>query len=381
MSLKIKSGTLISPENVKKDSIITIQDGRISSVDSGSDNPVDLDFSDYTVVPGFIDIHTHGYYGIDSFSSSDTEILEWSRRITETGVTSFIPTLVSLPLEDIYFQFDRYRKLISAQREGASILGLRCEGPYLSEEKRGAHNLKHLRVPQLKEVEQLFTQGEGVLKIIDIAPELGDIAAIVKLAMERGILISTGHSNTDYETAVRSFDSGSPLITHFYNAMSNLSHREVGLVGAGLLHNRVALELIADLHHVSLEATRLLEKMRGFHNVVLITDSLAVGGNSNAKLTLGGLPVTLHDGVAWIGDTSTIAGSVLTIDLALRNLVGSGYKLENLIYSTSAIQARLLGINDLGHIKPGYRADLTVMDEKGEIVATIKEGKMVYRNL
>ncbi len=213
MSLKIKSGHLISQHTVQENSSLTLDNGKIVSVDTELKGTADYDFSDYTVVPGFVDIHTHGYYGIDSFSSSDSEILEWAQKITETGVTSFIPSLVSLPLDDIYGQFERYRKLASSENGGAEILGVRCEGPYLSKEKRGAHNSNNLRAPETGELRELFRKGSGILKIIDIAPELGDIKSIVELAKSNGIIVSTGHSNASYSTSMEAFEAGSPLVT------------------------------------------------------------------------------------------------------------------------------------------------------------------------
>lgn len=380
MSLKIKAGKIVAENGLLKNGQVTVSDGIISAVESEPSGTADLDFSDFTLVPGFIDIHTHGYYGIDSFSSEESDILEWAGRIPETGVTAFVPAFVSLPLEDIFSQFSRYRNIINNQVEGARILGVRCEGPYLSPEKRGAHNSEYLRVPELDEMMNFFRKGSGVLKIIDIAPELGEIAPVIELAREHGTIVSTGHSNADYATAVNAFASGSPLVTHFYNAMSGMTHREVGLVGAGLLHEGPVLELIADLHHVSVEAIEILNRMRGFHNAALVTDSLAVGGATDASLTLGGLPVTLHDGVAWIGDTDTIAGSVLTMDMAVRNILSIGYQLEDFIGSTSTVQSRLLGLKDRGYIGNGYRADLCAIDEGGKVVATIIGGKIAYRN-
>ncbi len=378
-SLKINCGSLISNDGTIQNSSLTIKEGKIAAIDA-SYSEADLDLSEYIVVPGFIDIHTHGFFGIDSCNSSDSEILDWVQRITETGVTSFVPSLVSLPLNEIYGQFERYRKIMAGKREGASILGVRCEGPYLSREKRGAHNIDNLRIPEIHEISDFFNKGTGVLRIIDIAPELAEIGPVIELARKKGIIVSTGHSNTDFATALKAFEAGSPLVTHFYDAMSSLTHREVGLVGAGLLHNKVALELIADLHHVSEEAIRIMDRMRSFRNTVLVTDSLAVGGSTGGNFTLGGLPITLHDGVAWIGDTDTIAGSVLTMDKAIHNLTSIGYKLQDLIYSTSGIQARLLGLDDRGDISPGLRADLCALDEDGKVIATIVNGKLVYQN-
>ena len=203
---------------------------------------------------------------------------------------------------------------IHNQRSGAKVLGIRCEGPYLSKEKRGAHNIDYLRTPDLEEIEELFRKGQGILRIIDIAPETGDFAEIVRIASKYGIRISAGHSNATYKQSADAFESGVSIVTHFYNAMSNLTHSDSGMVGAGLLNTTVPLELIADFHHVPPESIRIIDRMRGMDRIVLISDSLPIGGSAGGNFSIGGLEIIEKDGVAWIKGTDTIAGSVLTMD-------------------------------------------------------------------
>jgi N-acetylglucosamine-6-phosphate deacetylase len=377
----IKFGRLISGLRTYENGYINIQNGMVKSIGKSNPEAETADFSDFILVPGLIDIHTHGYFGMDSYNSTDDEILEWAKNITRTGVTSFIPTLVSLPINSIEGQFQRYRKLLlNRDPQGARILGLRCEGPYISKEKMGAHNPNYLRTPDINELDSLFRSGEGILKIIDMAPEIGDMEKIAMLSNKYGIKISIGHTNTDYKTVKNAIDLGAPLMTHFYNAMSDMGHRDVGAVGAGLLSDTVQVELIADLHHVSQEAIEILIRMRGLEHVVLVTDSLSIGGSNKPEFELGGLPVVLKDGVAWIKGKGVIAGSVLTMDQALRNMVGMGYDLQKVIYSTSTLQADILGLRELGKLEPGYVADICVLDSDLEVVATICRGNIVYKS-
>jgi len=377
----IKFGKLITGENSYDGGYISITNGMVKSIEKNNSNPNVVDFSDYTLVPGFIDIHTHGYFGIDSYNSTDEEILKWAKYIAKTGVTSFIPTLVSLPIDSIQGQFQRYRKLMINQgSNGAKILGLRCEGPYISKEKKGAHNPNYLRIPDINEVESLFRSGEGILKIIDMAPEIGDMEKIIRLSGKYGIRISIGHTNADYKTTKNAIEMGAPLMTHFYNAMSDFGHRDVGAVGAGLLSDKVWVELIADLHHVSPEAIKILVRMRGLDHVVLITDSLSIGCSEEKEFELGGLPIIVKGGVAWIKGTDTIAGSILTIDQALRNMVNLGYDLQKVVYSTSTVQSKILGSGQLGKLEPGYAADICVLNSKLEVVSTMRDGNIIYNN-
>lgn len=353
----------------------------VKSIKRNKSNSEFVDFSDCTLVPGFIDIHTHGYFGIDSYNSTDEKILQWAKNITKTGVTSFIPTLVSLPVDSIKGQFQRYRELIINQdNRGAKILGLRCEGPYISKEKKGAHNPDYLRNPDIEEVESLFRSGEGILKIIDMAPEISNMEKIFSLSDRYGIKISIGHTNADYKTVKNAIDIGAPLMTHFYNAMSEMGHRDVGAVGSGLLSDTVGVELIADLHHVSPEAIKILVRMRGLEHIILITDSLSIGCSNEEETELGGLPILVKDGVARIKGTDTIAGSILTIDQSLRNMVDLGYDLQKVVCSTSTIQSKILGLSQLGKLEPGYVADICALDSKLKVVSTIRDGNIIYNN-
>ena len=220
-------------------------------------------------------------------------------------------------------------------------------------------------------------KGQGILKIIDIAPETGDFAEIVRIASKYGIRISAGHSNATYKQSADAFETGASIVTHFYNAMSNLTHSDSGMVGAGLLNTTVPLELIADFHHVPPESIRIIDRMRGMDRIVLISDSLPIGGSAGGNFSIGGLEIIEKDGVAWIKGTDTIAGSVLTLDRAVQNLSGLGFSLGSLAHAAATIQAEILGLEHTGTLEPGKSANMAVLDRKLNVAALIHNGRVV----
>ena len=376
-SYSIRAGKIHTGKNSLDNSIISLNKGLIESVGESSGHYLDYDLQDYMLLPAYSDIHTHGYFGIDAYFGEQQDIEEWGEKLYATGVSSFVPSLVSLPLDSILEQFRKYHNIIHNQKQGAKVLGIRCEGPYLSKEKRGAHNIDYLRIPDLEEIEELFRKGQGILKIIDIAPETGDFTEIVRIASKYGIRISAGHSNATYEQSIAAFEQGASIVTHFYNAMSNLTHSDSGMVGAGLLNTTVPLELIADFHHVPPESIRIIDRMRGMGRVVLISDSLPIGGSTGGPFSIGGLDILEKDGVAWIKGTDTIAGSVLTMDKAVQNLAGMGFPIGQLAHAASTIQSEILGLEHTGTLETGKSANIAVLDRNLRVVALIHEGHVV----
>ena len=319
-SLAIKFGKLIDSQGIVENKYLVIRNGVIEGIANSNTNAEnEIDASGLILLPGFIDIHTHGYFGIDSMNSDVNDILEWSRKLTKNGVTSFIPTAVSETHENIIKFLNKIREAIQIQDTGARILGARLEGPYISDRKKGAHNPEYVRNINMEEIGEISSKYNDVLKIIDMAPELDLFQDAFNLLQGSGILVSAGHSNADYGQARDAFNMGVSLITHFYNAMTPLNHRNPGMAGAGLLSNNTVLELIGDLHHVSKPAIEIMINLKHMNNIAIITDSISLGGTSIKNGKMGGLGITIKDGVAWISDTETIAGSILTMDKALKN--------------------------------------------------------------
>ena len=367
---------IVTQNGYVDDCYLNIKDGVIHSITrEGIFGNEIIDYSNLTAIPGFIDIHTHGYFGIDATYSSEDEIHMWASMLARKGITSFIPTCVSLPLETMIKFVNKIKTASLHQKKNeARILGMRSEGPYISLEQKGAHNTLYLRKPDVEELKKIVHAAGDSTFLIDMAPELENFMESMEYLLENDKIVSLGHSNASYVQARKGIESGAKLMTHFFNAMSPLKHREVGMVGAGLLSDSVYLELIGDMHHVSREAIEILLKTRDIDHIVGITDSLSIGGTTTAEVKLGGLDVIKKDGVAWIKDTNTIAGSILTMDAAFRNLHEIIPDLMSLTKIFSTNPSRVLSLKNLGYIDAGMNADLNFIDDHMNMKATMIGG-------
>ncbi len=370
----IKCKTIVTSAGIVNKSYMNINKDKIYSF---SDEPIYsniVDHSNDIVLPGFIDIHTHGYFGVDASTASPEEILYWAKMLAKNGVTSFIPTCVSLPLNQFFKFIDNVKYAMQHQSPGdARILGARSEGPFINLSRKGAHNPEYIRDINIDEINNIINYSRGVLRIIDMAPEIKNFNDAMSLFSGNGIIVSMGHTDSDYITANNALISGVRLITHFYNAMTQFDHRNPGVVGAGLLSKNAYLEIISDFHHVSREAIEIMINNVDYNHVIEITDSLSIGGTENQEAKLGGLNIIIRDGVAWIKDTNTIAGSILEMKQAYKNLKNIGISSNNISKLLSNNQAQLLGLNT-GNISPGKTADLCFMDDSGNITDAMVSG-------
>jgi len=378
--IAIKFNKLFNSNGECNNGYLLIKNGIIEGISNKNEyNYNTIDFSDKIITPGFIDIHTHGYYGVDSMDSDENDIHYWAGKITEHGVTMFIPTGVSAPFDKMKKFLDKIKNAMNNQKNNEAIIyGARLEGPYISLNKKGAHNINFIRDIDINEIKELSNNYNNILRIIDIAPELKGFNDAFNILTGANIIVSAGHTDSDFSTANNAFKIGVKLITHFYNAMSPFNHRNPGMLGAGFLSENVFLELISDLHHVSKEAIEILINQVGLSRIILITDSLSIGGSGKYSGILGDLDIELKDNVAWIHGTDTIAGSILTPDKALKNLISIGIKPENIIPSMTSIPANLLGINNIGDILPGKLANLCILDKDFNVNSTFINGNIVY---
>ncbi|MFL6058601.1 MAG: N-acetylglucosamine-6-phosphate deacetylase [Rubrobacteraceae bacterium] len=325
------------------------------------------------VCPGFIDLQINGAFGVDV--GPDTKALEALRReLPKTGVTSFLPTAISWPPE-------RYADFLGAIREatsssGAVILGAHIEGPFLSLARKGAHDPANLQPVDLDLTERLV--GSGMVRVMTLAPELPRAKEAIRLLREVGVVASAGHTEASYEEILQAIDTGLPMGTHLYNAMSSFEHRAPGAVGALLTDERVHAGIIADGVHVHEGALRLAYQRKGPEGLALVTDAMEAAGMAEGEYELSGRRVRLENGSVRLPD-GTLAGSALTMDQAVRNAVQfMGAPLQDAVRMASETPAEILGMFEKGRITPGADADLVVLSTEGTVEETIVAGETVY---
>ena len=314
------------------------------------------------VLPGLVDIHTHGAAGAD-FSDGDLDGLRrMAAYLAEHGVTSFVPTSVTLPYEALQAAFETARHLYDERPRGcARVLGVHMEGPFFSREKKGAQNEAFLREPDFEAFRRLYESCGGLIRLVDLAPELPGAAAF---AARAGALcrVSAAHTNADYDEAAAMFDAGASHLTHLFNAMPPIHHRSPGVIGAASERDKVTAELICDGLHVHPAAVRMAFKLFP-GRICLISDSLRCCGMPDGEYELGGQTVTLNDHLARLPD-GTIAGSASDLFTCLRNAVRFGIPEEEAIRAATILPARAVGAGDrVGSIEPGKAADFVVCGE------------------
>ncbi len=384
--LYILVGKLVTPTIVLERVSLRVRNGVVVDIVEGYVGFGNvLNYRDYIVMPGFLDTHIHGLKGYDVNDGKSESILGMSKHLVEYGVTGFQPSSVTAPHEKLVEICRAVKEAYEAWRDrdephGARILGLHLEGPYINPEKRGAQNPEYIRCPRREEVDEYIEASNGLLRMMTLAPEVEGGLEIIPYLVERGIVVSIGHSNADYDTAMKAVARGATRATHLFNAMKGVHHRDPGLVIALMESPGVYLELIVDFIHLHPAIVRFIVNHVGVERIVLATDAISATGLSDGIYTLGGLEVRVEKGIAKLRD-GTLAGSTLTMDRALRNMVKLGYGLREIAWMTSLNPARSLGIRGLGDLKPGYYADLVVLDEDLRVRATVVDGVEVFSRL
>ncbi len=352
-------GRVIAPRRDLTPGVVTIAGSRIVEVRQGVARRADLAAPEGILAPGLVDLQVNGAVGVDFLSVGDGTDLEAVRRyLLSTGVTAFLPTLISAPLDRLRTALAWWRRAAAAV-EAPRILGVHVEGPFLNPAFKGAHDPRHLRPPDGR-LAALLDEVPGLVRMVTLAPELPRADRVIAALRERGCVVSAGHTAATYEQALAAFARGVRVVTHLFNGMRGLHHREPGIAAAALLHPGITVGLIADLVHVHPAVIRLAVRLKGWRRVALVTDAIAAAGLRRRTARLAGARVRITDAPR-LAD-GTLAGSVLGMDQAVRNLVGLGVPLRQAVLMASAVPARVLGRRDLGRIAPGARADLVLFD-------------------
>jgi N-acetylglucosamine-6-phosphate deacetylase len=368
--LLIRNATVITPEITLEKGAVLVQDGRITAVAPTPELPIAagtevIDAEGLFLTPGFIDLQCNGGWGHD-FSQEPGSIWQVARRLPQTGVTSFLPTMVSSPLATVAAAQALWQAGPPAGWSGAQPMGLHLEGPFLNPAKKGAHNPVHLRLPDPASIGD-WRPDRGV-RLVTLAPELPRALDVIGQLSAQEVIVSAGHSLADNDTAQKAIEAGVRYGTHLFNAMPPLLHREPGLAGALLNDERVTVGLIADAVHVHPTLVKLVWQMLGSGRLNLVTDAMAALGMPPGRYHLGDFQVTVDEGSARLPN-GTLAGSVMPLATALqcfRRMTGCSLAAALPLVTTTP--ARLLGLaHDKGRIAPGYAADLLLLDDNGRV--------------
>ncbi len=351
----------------------TVRDGRFGELFSG-ERPDALDLDGALVIPGLIDIHTHGNSGAD-FSDGDYEGLKiMAAFLARNGVTGFAPASMTLPYETLAAAFATAARLHREAPAGcARLLGIQMEGPFFSEKKKGAQNADYLRLPDFEAFRKLYDGCGGLIRIADVAPELEGAEDFIRRASEL-CTVSVAHTDASYEDAKAAFSAGARHVTHLFNAMPPIHHRKPGVIGTAAEREDVVAEVISDGQHLHPSIVRMAFRLFP-GRVCLISDALRCCGMPDGEYELGGQSVYLQGGVARLAD-GTIAGSAATLYQCLRNAIAFGVPREQAILAATRNPARQLGLEErYGAVAPGKCADFLVCGEALELRAVWLAGR------
>lgn len=334
-----------------------------------------LDGGGATLLPGFIELQLNGGFGMD-FTEDPESIWRVGRLLPRFGVTTFLPTIITSPLETVEHAMRVVTTGRPADYRGAEPLGLHVEGPFLNPRKKGAHNPEYLRLPS-PDLVRGWTPENGV-RLVTLAPELPGALETIAALTKQDITVSAGHSLAAQAEAEAGIAAGIRMGTHLFNAMPALEHRAATLTGVLLTDDRVGFGLIADGIHIDPLMVKLAWQLKGGRGFALVTDAMAALGMPPGVSRLGDFDVIVDETSARLAD-GTLAGSILTEDAALRNLMRfTGCTLTEAVDALTCTPANLLGLRDRGWVHPGLRADFVFLDEHFEALATMAGGELVY---
>ncbi len=368
----IHTARVLTPAKEITDAGILVRDGVIEVVGprAGMSLPAgarEIRATDKTAIPGFVDVHIHGAGGHDVMEGNKAALRGVSRKVAAFGTTSLLATTVTASPDDTCRAAEGIARYIAWQHASdelcAEVLGIHFEGPFISKTRRGVHPQEWIQLPSADMLERFLQAAAGNARLLTIAPEVLGATPCIDAARKAGVVVSIGHTDATYEQARLAMAHGARSATHTYNAMRPFSHRDPGVIGAVLTSPEINAELIADGVHVQEGAIRLLLQAKGAERVILVSDGLSATGMPDGKYMLGSFEVTVSGGVCRNAE-GKLAGSTLTLDRALRNIVGLGVSLPDAVRMLTLNPASLLGIEfKKGSLRTGADADILLLDE------------------
>ena len=376
VSTVIAASAVWTPEEELRPGWVELEGEQIAAVGAGEPprGGRRLDARGLILCPGFVDIHIHGALGHDLFAGAVPGV---SAGLPRFGCTAYLPTTVTAPWEETLAAVAALAAAVERPPAGARPAGLHLEGPFLNPLRRGMQAAEHMRPPSAADLDALLAAGRGQVRTVTLAAELpGGAAAVARLAAG-GVRVALAHSDATYAQAVAAADAGASHVTHCFNAMRPLHHREPGLAGAALDLPALSAEVIADGIHVHPAVLRLLWRVKGWRRLALVTDAMAGAGAPEGLYRFGGQEVTVAGGSARLAD-GTLAGSVLTMDRAVRVMVEAGLPAREAVGMATLAPAAAAGLRGVGRLAPGCRADLVALHPELHVAWTMIAGRRAW---
>jgi N-acetylglucosamine-6-phosphate deacetylase len=387
-NLLLKNAVVYAEGQLIQNGVILIKDGKIEAIGSPS---LDINMNEmvkeivlpeqYKIIPGFIDLHIHGANGADTMDGTKEALGKIASSLPKEGTTSFLATTITQNqelIDKVLVNAGEY--IYHSQMDGkAEILGIHLEGPFINPNKAGAQPIQHIIPPDMNLFEKWLESSKQNIVVVTLAPEQLGGMELVQFLMRKGIIASIGHSDATFTEVNQAIRAGATHITHLFNQMRGLHHREPGVVGAAFLQNELMVELIADGIHVSPEMVKLSYQQITSERLILITDAMRAKSLGEGEYELGGQKVFVKNGEALLSD-GTLAGSVLTMGDAFKNIIKyTGCSIEDAIKMSATNPAKQIGVFDRkGSLKEGKDADLVILDENLEVYMTFCKGQLAY---
>ena len=373
----IKNCKIIYKDEIELGSVL-IENNKISKINPSKVNDdVVIDGGGLYLSPGFIDIHIHGAGGFDTMDGTYEAINNISKTIMNHGTTSFLPTTMTCSDSDIRKAVEAITEAINRGTDGAEVLGAHLEGPFISSEMIGAQNPKYIQAPSIDSFKKLVGENKNTIISITLAPEVPGALELIEYLDKEGIIASIGHSKATYENAIKGIACGITHSTHLFNAMTGFHHREAGVVGA-VFNSDITTEVICDGIHISYPSLKIAFNQKTTDKVILITDAMMACGMAEGTYSLGGQEVFVKDNAARL-ENGALAGSILTLDKAVKNLhQNTSYELHEIIKMATYNPAKFCNVHHKkGLIKEGYAADLILFDENINVKKVMVGGRFL----
>jgi len=383
--LAFTAGRLFTPTDSVEHPLLLVEQGRVVDISARSGRQVPAavstcDFGPGVIAPGYVDLHIHGSAGYDVMDDTAAALPAIEQLLARHGVTSYFPTTVTAPMDRTLRALERLADAIEKRERTngdgkirALPLGIHLEGPFISHARRGVHPPENLLAPTVALFERFWQAARGRIRMMTIAPELEGALEVIAEAARRGVCVSLGHSDADFAAAERGIAAGARHATHTFNAMRPLDHRSPGILGAVLTDRRMSADIIADGVHLDPAIVKLFADAKGATQTVLITDAISATGMPEGHYRLGSFEVDVHDGKCMVD--GKLAGSVLTMDRAVRNLARfAEWDLPRAVAAASQNPARVARIANKGVLAVGADADFVVLNSEGEVLRTFFGG-------